>query len=329
MTINTFLASLPAILGLVGFVIYQLLRHNRAGDDIRKRIIDRLRVARPDTPVEYSRLTPTQLQVKLTADGELSALVSKQDFRLLQQALKQRFVESLVVYGVTGVLFLGGVAMFVRTVLTSNELALTDFHLESTAPEAHGLAVDLDTLAATWKSRGSAANLECFLENVQTLRRSEGIRTSSTEQRVLFSPDSYNRILLERERGKVNRVRVVCGDGKHSFVSQEFMLYVGIKVVVFYDPERKELLVTALIDNSSIPHYYFEAKVLIQKRGPTLDFASYGDAMSTPKTTFTIAHPEELDLRSTKIAYFGPDDSRIVRTEELVDTVSPPASQSQ
>ena len=98
----TFLSALPALLGLAGFVLYQLLGANRAGDEITRRIIDKLRSATEanGAPLDQ-RLTPKQLGRLLEQQQRLRKLVGQHDFVLLKQALSQQFVQTILVYVLT------------------------------------------------------------------------------------------------------------------------------------------------------------------------------------------------------------------------------------
>jgi hypothetical protein len=98
----TFLSALPALLGLAGFVLYQLLGANRAGDEITRRIIDKLRSATEanGAPLDQ-RLTPKQLGRLLEQQQRLRKVVGQHDFVLLKQALSQQFVQTILVYVLT------------------------------------------------------------------------------------------------------------------------------------------------------------------------------------------------------------------------------------
>lgn len=96
--IYSFLASLPAILGLAGFVLYHILGSNRSGDDISRRIVDKLRAVAAPTPELDKRLTPKQLAGLLERQRELKQRVDSQDYALLMRSLKQQFWTTLVVY---------------------------------------------------------------------------------------------------------------------------------------------------------------------------------------------------------------------------------------
>lgn len=96
----SFLSALPALLGLAGFVLYQLLGANRAGDEISRRILDKLRKSVPEAAVDR-RLTPKQVVRLLQQQTRARELVGEHDFRLLKQALTQQFVINILVYVLT------------------------------------------------------------------------------------------------------------------------------------------------------------------------------------------------------------------------------------
>src|SRR5262249_45958176 len=98
MSTLTFLAGLPAILGLVGFVIYSLLRNQLVGGQITRDILAKVRVANPATLPPSGTLTKQQLFELLKSDAALKATVGGQDFLLLQQALRNEFIITVIVY---------------------------------------------------------------------------------------------------------------------------------------------------------------------------------------------------------------------------------------
>jgi hypothetical protein len=94
----TFLSALPALLGLAGFVLYQVLGANKSGDEISRRIIEKLRSGVTGEAPPDQRLTPKQVERLLEKQQRLRKLVGEQDFHLLKQALTQQFIITVLVY---------------------------------------------------------------------------------------------------------------------------------------------------------------------------------------------------------------------------------------
>ena len=320
LSIYSFLSALPAILGILGFVVYQFLKSNSQGHQITKKIVEKVRSQAPEMALDIQGLSPAQLDKKLELDNEVTRLVGKQDYQLLKQALRQQFITTLTVFIICGTLFIVGVSLFAYTSTRPEPLKIDQLHLESVDPEAKGLAVDLDDLKVTWNSAGKDEDVSLQLQNPQTGRMSELLRTSSREGKIVFLRKSYEQILDDRELREANRVRILCQTSKKTFVSDEFQLKVGIQVLTFYDPARQTLETTALIDNSSIPNYIFDAKIIVWRRHPAAQPVSFGGTMKNPKTVFVIADPGSYDWDTLKLAYFSPDDPRIVRTMYMVDS---------
>ena len=320
MSINAFLSSLPAIVGILGFVVYQFLKSNSQGDQITKKIVEKIRSQSPEIASDIQGLSPAQLDKKLELDHDINRLVGKQDYQLLKQALRQQFLTTLTVFMICGTLFIVGVSLFAYTSARPEPLKINQLHLESVDPDAKGLAVDLDDLSVSWTRAGKDEDVGFQLQNPQTGRTSDLLRTSSREGRIVFPRKSYEQILDDRELRESNRVRIVCQTSKTTFVSDEFQLKVGIQVLTFYDPARQTLETTALIDNSSIPNYIFDAKIVVWRRHPKVQLVSFGGTMKNPKTVFVIADPHSYDWDTLKLAYFSPDDPRIVRTMYMIDS---------
>ena len=88
MTVYELLASLPAILGVLGFVVFQLIQNHGKGDPATLKIVEKLRLEIPERFENNSALNSKQLHELLLKDNALRGKISEQDFSLLQQALK-------------------------------------------------------------------------------------------------------------------------------------------------------------------------------------------------------------------------------------------------
>ena len=103
--LSNFLVTLPALLGLTGFVVYQLIVHNGSGDRITREIVAKLRNRHAgDLPKRGEGLTPADLARAIGRNARLMADVDKQDFELLREALRRQQTTSLVVYLLCGFL---------------------------------------------------------------------------------------------------------------------------------------------------------------------------------------------------------------------------------
>jgi len=115
MSINQFLSGLPAIIAILGFVTYQLLRRFEKGDKLTQSIIDKLKISSPELAEKYSGLRPAQLEQLLKQDQALKKLVTEEDYKLLGMALRHQFIKSIIVYVIVVILFVTGLIMYVRT----------------------------------------------------------------------------------------------------------------------------------------------------------------------------------------------------------------------
>jgi hypothetical protein len=308
-----FLAALPALLAITGFVAYRLLGTQSQAQQVTRDIVAKLRRDAPAQADSVAGLGPRQLAKRLAEEAHLRRAVNEQDYTLLARVSQYEFVKALVVYSLTGLLFAVGVAAFVYVQTRPTPLALSDWHIESAPAEAKGLAVDTDDLVVTWKPTGPREDVGVVLENAETGSRSEEQRVSSAEQRLTFPRTSYERILRVRDLGGRNRIRAVARTSGGAQLSSEVPLIVGINVTAIPVEEDSALWISALIDNAAIPNYVYKAKVIVwPKHGR--EPLSFGDEMKNPKTVFAIQNFANVDFNTLKIAYFGPDDPRIVRT---------------
>jgi hypothetical protein len=314
----TFLASLPAFLGFCGFIVYRLLGSHAKGEPVTHRIIDKLRREAPGAVDPDKRLAPAQVERLLQRRQDLQEVVGEQDFLLLQQALKQQFVVSLAVYALV-ILFCGLSAfLFVRQAQESKNLKVEGLSIADPDPRANHHLVDLDSLQALWHASGEQEDVLAYIENVQTKARSESVRVPSTQISVTFDRPSYRAILSGRGRGERNRIRFVLQARKAAFTSDVQDLEVGITVLTVLDSDAR-LTVAAMIDNSRVPFYDFEAKIVVPPRSLSQPFLSIGPRIPYQFRAISVRRPGRYDWNAAKGAYFGPDDPALVRFEFLID----------
>jgi hypothetical protein len=310
------LAALPAILGILGFVIHLLLRASGKGDPETLRIVAKLRAQHPERFASHDKLTSTQLYGLLAKDQALQREVGKQDFLLLGQALRQQFVKSLAVYLICAVLFLVGAALFVYQANRPTPTSLSNLQLLSVASMAGGLLVDLDPMRATWQADGEASEIAVYLENLDTGQRTRALQSRSTAGEVSFKRDDYAPMLSERRFREANRVRVVAQSGERAFYSRDFPLHVGLTVLAI--AFERSVKIGATVDNSLVQGYSFEARLVVPKR-KGVDYLSIGGPISGGQKEYPISAREPYDWAGAKVAYLGPDDIRLVRYQVLYE----------
>ncbi len=309
MGVNNFLASLPALLSILGFVIYYLLNNYQKGDPVTIRLLEKLRQDAPEKFKEHEKLGSKQLFELLSKDTSLRGKISTQDFKLLQQILKHRFVISLVVYLVCAVLFLTGIGLFVYQNNKPIALSVENIQLTSTNPEAKGLPVDLDTLKIQWNTTGVREDVSVYLENLDTKRRSKEISVCSSDGFVEVIPSEYHSILSDRQFDAWNRVRVVIQAKENKFVSSSFKLHVGLTILGIVFEEK--VTIAAMIDNGLAQYYNFEALLVAWKKDD-VDTLSLGNGLINGKRDYPVNNLGEYDWQSAKLTYLGPDDPRLV-----------------
>lgn len=309
-----FLAALPAVLGLSGFVVFHLLRKNQEGDRITGRIISKLRAKRGEVEAaKYAGLSPRQLERRIAREQAAGELVDRQDFELLRQSLQQQFVRGLFVDSTAAVLVLASTLLFVFAPKSGAALTISGISLLDEMPQASGVLVDLDDLRLTWRADGPSEDVSVSLEDLASGKRTAELRASSAEEAVVFPAETYAPVLFTRELHKQNRLRANIRSTSNRFTSDEFSVRVGIKIAIAGFPDKVKVM--ARIDNTPIDFYDFEAKVLIPKKN-SLDFLSF-EGFKYGENDRPIEDPNDLVWSDIRLAYFGPDDARIVRPEFL------------
>jgi hypothetical protein len=123
MGVMQFLSSLPALLGITGFVVYYFISRNRGGDRITLDIVAKLRREVPERfPPEATKLDSATLAKLVESDTILRSKVGEQDFQLLRDALRQQFITSVIVYGLCAFIFLAGTGLYVYVSIRPHHL---------------------------------------------------------------------------------------------------------------------------------------------------------------------------------------------------------------
>ena len=312
-----FLASLPAVLGLAGFVIFYFLRRNQRGDQITREIVAKLRQGAPDRlPAHSENLTPTTLTRLVENDATLRSQISHQDFQLLRDALRQQFVTSLTVYGLCGFIFLVGVVLYTYVSIRPKPISVSSISVESADQVTGGALVDLYPLRVVWNSDGDPEDLSILLEDVNGHRRTSAKTVRSTEDKIIFDPEEYKIILTDRSHGGFNRLRAILQSAKQTFLSPEVRVSVGTTILVaLMEPTRLKII--GIIDNSAIPYYNFEANLLVwaSSSGHGAEPITYGGQIKYGDNDFHLDASAKYDWTTRKLIYFGPDDPHTVKPD--------------
>jgi hypothetical protein len=152
-----------------------------------------------------------------------------------------------------------------------------------------------------------------YLENVQTNRRSAVLHTTTGEQRLVFSRDDYAALLSKRGRGEINRVKAAARTTDRSFTSPEFDLHVGITVMALPDKDRNQVMIFAVIDNTRIDGYSFDANVLAWRHPAALGPETFGGQITESRGDFPVPDFDSVRWDTATLTYFGPDDQRLIR----------------
>ena len=319
MDVSGFLAGLPAVLGIVGFIAYQILQHFGKPNAIVTAIVQKLRLAAPER-VPDQRLTASGVDRLLRRDDSLRHLISQQDFALLKKVLNQQFVTALVVYLLCGGLCVFGVVEYIKQ---QNATKITD--ITAAGPGGEHVLVDLDPLTVNWRSEGQSQRLRVYLENTTNNGRSKTYTVESTDRAVTFCPDDYPMIRPNRQKGGHNGFRVVLETPDRVFTSEKFELNVGVQLLLVAD--RHKATLAAMIDNSLVQNYPYEAKVVLPQKKSLTPVVFGGNI--TSKKDWPLKAPDSIDWQSAKIVLLSPaQDRTVVRPSFLVDqTLGVPPSE--
>ena len=253
----TFLKSLPAVLGIVGFFAYLWAGQYRIGSELMKAIVEKLRAA-PNVDIkDYASLTPARIEKLIQHDTSARNAVNEQDIKLIRLIVLLQYAASLVVFIVCASLIGLGIYLISRpeplTIIPRPPTTLSGVDRAANAP-----LLDLESLKAEWDTKGEVETVAIFLENVDADRRTAKKSVLADVHSVSFSPSEYREILTNREYHGINRVRTVVEWTGHTERSKPVDLFVGIKVrlmiggtLITPDGSRPIHTLLATIDDST------------------------------------------------------------------------------
>ncbi|UPT69955.1 MAG: hypothetical protein M0D53_12545 [Flavobacterium sp. JAD_PAG50586_2] len=258
---NTFLLSLPAILGIVGFVIYYILKKSVTEDPVVKRIIEKLKFDEPNFASRWEGLNSAQKEEILKQDNELRDKLAAQDRFILDKALTNQFRTNIFVYTLCALLLITGIYLFLKP----KPLQIDNIQIQNTDVNAQDLVVDIDPITVTWTSSGVDEEVYVVLENIDTGKQTKKIRSQASDGTIQFDSNiytNYDKILSNRFPNGSNRIRAIIYGTSQSFKSKPFNVKVGVKIIC-YETLPNKLNFNAIIDQTIVSNFHFSPKITL------------------------------------------------------------------
>ena len=259
--INAFLTTLPAILGIVGYVIYVILRKSATEDPVIKSIIAKLQYEDPSLFKSLNDLNPSQKDKLLRSDYRLREKITLGDRQILDKALSHQFYTNIFVYSLCGMLLITGILLHLRPA----PLAIDNITIQNTDAGNSEMIVDIDPITVTWTSTGADHEVFVVLENIETGKQSKRYRSQASDGKVVLALDiqsNFDKILSNRSPNGANRIRGIIYSGSKSFQSKSFDLRVGVKMICFAQKPNK-LVFNSIIDQVIIESFHFAPRVAL------------------------------------------------------------------
>jgi hypothetical protein len=260
---NAFLMSLPAVLGIVGFVIYLILKKSITADPIIKSILNKLKHDEPQFYKHLQQLSESERAQLIAKDNEFKAKISEGDRLIINRIVINQFRTNIFVYSLCAALLVAGLVLFLRP----KPLNIDSIQLQNANAFNNDLITDLDPITVTWTSTGSDGPLYVVLANAATGKQSNRIPVQASVGKIKFVVDKYSnfdKILSDREPNGSNRIKAILYSGKESFQSTEFEVKVGIKIIAY--EERPNLIrFNALIDQVIVENFLFAPRLALFK----------------------------------------------------------------
>jgi hypothetical protein len=224
----TFLKSLPAVLGVVGFFAYLWAGQYRIGGDLMKGVVEKLRAA-PNVDIQnYATLTPARIERLIERDAAVRRAVNSEDRKLIRLIVILHNIVTVIVLLVCAALVGAGVWLISRP----DPLLVIPHEPSRGLAGLNGeLLVDLDPLKVEWDTTGEVDKISVFLENVETGARTVEKTVLADVRTVSFDADEVHRVATVRTYHGKNRIRSVVAWPGHEVRSKNAVnVFVGVKV---------------------------------------------------------------------------------------------------
>lgn len=258
-----FLSALPSILGIVGFVIYLLVKKSVSNDPVINSILEKLKYDEPSYYKDILKLSSSEKSKILKDDNRLREKISKSDRKIINRIVTNHYRTNVFVYIICSLLLITGIYLYVRP----KPLNVSSIHIQNAETDDNDLIVDIDPITVTWTSNGKNDEVEVVLENIQTGKQTERYRALASDGYIKFLSDNfynYDKILNNRIPNESNRVRAIIYSGTESFSSRPYELKVGVKIICY--PETSNALrFNAIVDQYIIENFHFAPKIALFK----------------------------------------------------------------
>ncbi|TCN60151.1 hypothetical protein D0809_09465 [Flavobacterium circumlabens] len=312
---NTFLASLPAILGIVGFVTYLLVKKSITADPIIQKVLDKLQREAPEFYNHIQNLPEKEMIKLIKQDNDFRNEISVGDRAILSKALTNQFLTNIFVYSLCGLLLIIGIILFLRP----KPLEIQSITLQNTNTTSKEIITDLDPITVTWTSTGSNEQLYAVLVNAETGNQTKRIAVQASEGRVKFVVDKYSnfdKILTNREPYGYNRIKAILYGSSNSFQSKEVEIKVGIKIIA-YEEKPNKLKFYAIIDQVIADNFLFAPRLALFTDEHFNGQKIFEAPNYSSNPTLTIQDPQ--NYTSVNLAFtVNPQDivdSKLIRTD--------------
>jgi len=158
---TTFLMSLPAVLGIVGFVIYLIVKKSITADPIIKSILNKLKQDSPEFYKHLQQLPEAERTQLILKDNEFKQKLSEGDRLILSRIVSNQFRTNIFVYSLCAILLVVGLYLFLKP----KPLNIDSIQLQNSNSSSDDLITDLDPVTVTWTSTGTDGLIYAVLEN--------------------------------------------------------------------------------------------------------------------------------------------------------------------
>jgi hypothetical protein len=307
--------SLPAVLGIVGFVIYLLVKKSITADPIIKSILNKLKHDSPEFYKHLQQLPESERSQLILRDNEFKQKISESDRLILTRIISNQFRTNIFVYSLCAILLVVGLYLFLKP----KPLNIDSIQLQNSNSSSNDLVTDLDPITVTWTSSGTNGLVYAVLQNAATGKQSNRIPVQSSVGKVKFIVDKYDnfdKILSNRQPSGSNRIKAILYSGAQSFQSTEFEIKVGIKIIA-YEKLPDQIKFNAIIDQTIVGNFLFAPRLALFTDEHFHGQKMFESQVYTDEPSITIADPK-LYTPTNLVFNVNPQDimdSKLIRTD--------------
>lgn len=318
MTNLDFLAGLPAVLGIGGYVAFYLSRSREQASPILKTIVEIIKQKGEALPDLDGRLTAKQVFGLLEKSPELRRRLEPKDYALLESVMKRD--ERSHVFAMIGLVVALLMSLGAYAYLQTFKPTIISVSIAAERPSGSPTTVanTIDDLIVNWSHSGDNQPFTLHVLNANSPNAKVTKQIMAADHTALLSASELRSLWPHPELGKKTPLRIEFSNDNGYKSFGPFDVVTALELMYFV--EGRHLTVASMNGQGTLIPHSFESKCVawpkVAKNGKA-EPRSLSLSSSTGKATGGFSSEFDPDPMTLKCVYFGSYPTELVRYSNL------------